>query len=68
MVALLNEPKAYELCFVCDASFKAKLLWKRCQFNDFGISCPNFCCGECGPRNLSDQEICFYIEDSEAHE
>ena len=70
MVAPLNEPETYtELCFICDASFKnskAPLLWKRCQFNDLGISCPNFCCGECGPRNLSDQDICFLcIEDSE---
>jgi hypothetical protein len=34
-----------------------------CQFNDFGISCPNFCCGECGPRNLSDQHICFLCKE-----
>ena len=54
------------LCFLSDASFKAPLQWKRCQFNDFGKSCPNFCCSECGPRNLSGHDIFFVcIEDSE---
>jgi hypothetical protein len=59
VLATLNEPENYtELCFICDASSKnskAPFLWKRCQFNDIGKSCPNICCGECGPRYLSEK-------------